>query len=312
MKNPSSPNVELRALRLALELAAAPDCRISDMDLSNHFGAEATLLKTLGLVRPEGRVSTAETRTGDLASVVWSAERGGYGYFDEEEGWVDLSPDDTSVFTLDVHKLAERLTKDLDVRPAGGFVELVPGILWDLGSARLPLLTKRVSLWVARRLQDPDVLETVYDTACNRPALDLRLILSLSDAEIPSWPVTNQVVASVSSLVSVVDPLKVDAGIASARLRLPVGRTTATAINADGAHLVVQGRDYRFRGPKQRAIVRLLYRAWEDGKPRLLTQEVLNEAECGRSVRRLASVFKDHPNWHEVIKDEKGMCWLQA
>jgi hypothetical protein len=312
LKNPSSSTLELRALRLALELAAAPDFRISGMALYNHFGAEAALLKTLGLVRPEGQVSTAETRAGDLASVVWSAERGGYGYFSEDEGWVDLSPDEKSVFTLDVQKLAVRLTKDLEVRAAGGFVELVPGILWDLGFARLPQLTKRVSVWVARRLHDPDVFEAVYDRACKRPALDLRLILSLSNAEISGWTLTNQVVASVSSLVSVGDPLKVDAGIASARLRLPVGRTTAAAINADGAHLVVQGRDYRFRGPKQRAIVRLLYRAWKDGKPRLLTQEVLNEADCGRSVRRLASVFKDHPNWHEVIKDEKGMCWLHA
>lgn len=282
------------------------------MALSNHFGAEAALLKTLGLVRPEGQVSTAETRAGDIASIVWSAESDGYGYFSEEEGWVDLSPDETSVFTLDVQKFAERLTKDLDVQPAGGFVELIPGILWDLGSARLPQLTKRISLWVARRLQDPDVMAAVYDTAGNRPALDLRLILSLSNAEIQGGSLESHVVASVSSLASVVDPLKVDAGIASARLRLPVGRTTAAAINADGAHLVVKGRDYRFRGPKQRAIVRLLYRAWKDGKPWLLTQEVLNEAECGRSVRRLASVFKDHPDWHEVIKDEKGICWLDA
>jgi hypothetical protein len=247
-----------------------------------------------------------------LASVVWSAERGGYGYFDEEQGWVDLSPDETSVFTLDVQRLAERLTKDLDLRPAGGFVELVPGILWDLGFARLPQLTKRVSVWVARRLQDPDVLEAVYDTACNRPALDLRLILSLSNAEISGWTLANQVIASVSSLASVADPFKIDAAIASARLRLPVGSVEEVTLSADGGHLVVHGRSYRFRGVRQRAIVRQLVEARKDGEARLLTQNALNEAGCGLSVRRLANVFKGHPDWHEVIREEAGFCWLQA
>ena len=312
MKNPSSPNVELRALRLALELVAAPDCHISGQALSNNLGAEAALLKTLGLVRPEGHVSTAETRTGDLASVVWSAERGGYGYFDEEEGWVDLSPEETSLYALDVQKFAERLTKDLDVRPARGFVELVPGILWDLGYARLPQLTKRVSLWVARRLQDPDVLEIVYDTACNRPALDLRLILSLSNAEVSGWTLANQVIASVSSLASVVEPLKIDEAIASARLRLPVGTVDEVKLSADGGHLVVRGRSYRFRGLRQRAIITQLVEAWKGGEARSLTQNVLNEAGCALSARRLANVFKGHPDWHEVIKEEAGFCWLQA
>lgn len=312
MKNPSSQKLELRALRLALELAAAPDCRISGMALSNHFGAEATLLKTMGLVRPEGRVSTAETRAGNLASIVWSAERDGYGYFSEEEGWVDLSPDEASVFTLDVQKLAERLTKDLDVRPVGGFVELVPGILWDLGSARLPQQTKRVSVWVARRLQDPDVLKAVYDTAGNRPALDPRLILSLSNAETSGWTLANQVVASVGSLVSVMQPFTIDASVASARLRRPSGRKDSVLLSAEGGHLVVHDREYLFKGLRQRLIVQQLYKAWEDDDSRLLTHSVLTEANCGLSVRRLANVFKGHPNWHEVIKEEAGFCWLQA
>jgi hypothetical protein len=282
------------------------------MALSNHFGAEAALLKTLGLVRPEGHVSTAVTRAGYLASVIWSAERGGYAYFSEEEGWVDLSPDETSVFTIDVQKLAVRLTEELEVRPAGGFVELVPGTLWDLGCARLPKLTKRVSIWVTRRLHDPEVRDGLYQAALNRPPGDLRLILSLSNAEISGWALPNQVVASVSSLVSVAEPFKIDTGIASARLRLPVGGVDKVKLSADGGHLVVQGRSYRFRGVRQRAIVRQLVEAWKDGEPRLLTQNVLTEAGCGLSVRRLANVFKGHPDWHEVIKEEAGFCWLEA
>lgn len=282
------------------------------MALSNQFGAEAALLKALGLVRPEGHVSTAETRAGDLASVVWSAERGGYGYFSLEEGWVDLSPDEASVFTLDVQKLAVRLTEDLEVRPAGGFVELLPGTLWDLGFARLPKLTKRVSIWVTRRLHDPDVRDGLYQAALNRPPGDLRLVLNLSNAEISGWTLANQVVASASSLVSVAEPFKIDAAITSARLRMPVGTADEVKLSADGGHLVVQGRTYRFRGLRHRAIVTQLVEAWKDGEPRLLTQSVLTEAGCALSVRRLANVFRGHPDWHDVIKEEAGFCWLQV
>jgi hypothetical protein len=282
------------------------------MALSKHFGAEAALLVNMGLVRPEGHVSTVETRAGEFASVVWSPERFGYGYFSEDEGWVDLRPEEVGNFTLDVRKLAEWLTENLDLLPKGTFVDLVPGALWNLGFGRLPQLKKRVSIWIARCLHDPDVREALRDAARNQPTLDLRLILSLSDTEQPDWHIKNQVLASVSSLVSVVDPLKIDASIASARLRLPVDGRTKVKLSADGGHLVVRGRSYRFRGLKHRAIVRQLVEAWEDGDPRLLTQKVLTEAGCGDSVRRLANAFKGHPNWHEVIKEEAGFCWLEA
>lgn len=282
------------------------------MALSKHFGAEAALLVNMGLVRPEGHVSTVETWAGEFASVVWSPERFGYGYFSEDEGWVDLRPEEVGNFSLDVRKLAALLAEDLDLRPIGTFVDLVPGALWDVGFGRLPQLTMRVSIWIARSLHDPDVMEALREAARNRPTLDLRLILGLSDTEQPDWYIENQVLASVSSLVSVGNPLKIDATIASARLRRPVGKTEKAKLSADGGHLQVNGRDYVFGGPKQRIIVRQLHDAWELGSPRLLTENVLVEAECGRSVRRLANVFRGHPNWHEVIKEKAGFCWLEA
>lgn len=266
----------------------------------------------LGLVRPEGHVSTAETRAGDLASVVWSAERGGYGYFSEDEGWVDARPGEVGIFALDVRKLAELLTESLDIRPTGSFVELLPGMLWDVGFGRLPGQMKRVSIWVARRLNDPDVLDKLRQIARDRPTLDLRLILGLSNAETSGWTLAKQVVVSVGSLVSVMQHFKIDASVASERLRRPSGKKESVLLSAEGGHLVVHGREYLFKGLRQRLIVQQLYKAWEDGDPRLLTQNVLTEAGCGLSVRRLANVFKDHPDWREVIKEEAGFCWLQA
>jgi hypothetical protein len=180
-----------------------------------------------------------------------------------------------------------------------------------MGYARLPGQLKRVSIWVTRRIHDPDVRDGLHQAALNRPPGDLRLILSLSNTETSTWTLANQVAASVSSLVSVADPFKIDAAIASARLTLPVGKVDEVKLSADGGHLVVHGRSYRFRGVRQRAIVRQLVEAWKDGGPRLLTQSVLTEANCGLSVRRLANVFKGHANWHVVIREEAGFCWLQ-
>lgn len=310
--NPTSLTIERGALSLALDLASAEDCRISSMALSTHFGEAADRLIVLGLIRADGQVSSIELRDGGLATVVWSQERSGFGFFSEEDGWVNLSHHDVGIFSLQIDELARRLTVDLDLQPSGTFNELRQGLFWDMGYARLPGLMKRVSIWVARRLHDPDVRECLHQAALSRPPRDLRLILSLSNAEISGWTLANQVIASVSSLASVADPFKIDAAIASARLRLPVGSVEEVTLSADGGHLVVHGRSYRFRGVRQRAVVRQLVEARKDGEAQLLTQNALNEAGCGLSVRRLANVFKGHPDWHEVIREEAGFCWLQA
>jgi len=137
------------------------------------------------------------------------------------------------------------------------------------------------------------------------------MVLHLSEAELQNAPYLAQhTIIAAGSVLSATRPFEIDPQIAAARLQNPAIAEGPVHMSADGGHLIVNGKSYTFRGGKHRVIVRLLHEAWAIGRPRRLTEEVLYEAECAASTRRLSRVFKGHPDWHEIIKEQGGFCWL--
>jgi hypothetical protein len=47
-------------------------------------------------------------------------------------------------------------------------------------------------------------------------------------------------------------------------------------------------------------------------KSPLPVARILEEAECGPSVKRLNNLFNGHPTWQEVIWESGSNCWLEV
>jgi hypothetical protein len=304
---------DLRAVKLALQLAASDTGTVSRATLSRHFGGEAQRLMALEILTPDGHATTVATSEDDPTAVIWSSERSQFEQFSLEDGWVPLSHDELQTYSLEFRRLAEILVGELDLEPKGQFAEIRPGQLWDIGSCRLPRRAQRVSVWVARRLHIPEIWEDFVSAARERPPSRLRLVVALADTDQhPTKYLANHCIAAVSSLVSAINPFEIDGDVASTRMGQPSGEGRSVHLSADGGVLTVHGKEYAFRGLKHRAILRQLYEAWDRGEPRCLTEKVLLEAESGETVRRLSRAFKGHRNWFEVIKEDDGFCWLEV
>jgi hypothetical protein len=312
MMNRSSSRVEERALQLALSLATSVDGQVSRKTIDDHFGPEADLLISMGILALEGHATSIATEEDASAAVEWSAERSCFGYFSETDGCVDLAADALSTFGLQVGRLVKLLVCQMNIQPKELLSEIKPGLLWELGACRLPGRSKRVVLWIARRLPDPVVWRAFVQATRDRPTEELRMVVHLAEGEIPDTPfLANHAVIAAGSVLSAIRPFEIDVQIASARLRNPTISESPVSLSADRGYLIVHGKTYTFRGGKQRSIARSLFDAWIRGEPRRLTEEVLLEAESGASVRRLARAFKAHPNRHEIIKEKGGICWLE-
>lgn len=302
-----------QALALALSLAASAECRISRLTLQKHFSKAGQVLIADGLLRPEGHSASVADIDDVPVSVEWLPERGSFGYFSESDGWVDIATDLLSDFTLQIEPLAKRLTAALDVLPKERFVELSPGVVWEYGTCRLPGRAARIPLWIARRLHDPAAWKTFLELTRTRPTQNLRMVLHLAETEGQQLPfVANHVIVAVGAVISASGAFQVDPDIVAARLKSPMHANGPVKPSADGGYVEVHGKTYVFRGGKQRTIVRLLCEAWLRGEPRCLTEEVMDDAGSSGSTRRLARAFKGHSNWHEIIKEADGHCWLEA
>ncbi len=68
--------------------------------------------------------------------------------------------------------------------------------------------------------------------------------------------------------------------------------------SSDWSNVIWNGRSYKL-SPKQRLVVALLWKAWEDGTSFLSGVYLLNRADSDQP--RLAHLFKGHPAWNELV-----------
>ncbi|MFD1511045.1 hypothetical protein [Lacimonas salitolerans] len=93
------------------------------------------------------------------------------------------------------------------------------------------------------------------------------------------------------------------------------GRVSAMALahmRGAGRTLIVHGRWHEFTGGKQKIAAAMLAEAWLSGDPVLPVARIIEEAECGASVKRLKDLFGGHPTWKDVIRESGSNCWLEV
>lgn len=303
------------ALALIEAIAGTRDARVSASVLSTYRREAGAVLQGLGLLARIGDEPIAPSLADhDDEPVLLSPSTDGrsVGYFSPTAGWVTPSQGDLGIFGLQFGVLFAALLDGLDCVPAVQPRELVSGLVWEAGAARLPGRAARVPVWLARRLSDQEVWDAFRDQIGRRPSPGLRLVLSLTpESRLPRAYVEGHEIVDVRSVIVAGGELRIDPQILAARLAH--GRDTGEPItmSADGGVITVRGKTYSFTGAKQRAIVRYLFEAWQRGEPQCLTAAVLEAAESSDQVRTLARAFSGREDWREFIGEEGGRCWIQ-
>jgi hypothetical protein len=302
------------ALALICAVAQTRDARITSAALSNYYPAAGAQLQALGVLTRvgDGAAATSLADHEDTpVALARSPDGRSFGYFSPQAGWVTASPDDQSVFALSFETLLPKLFDGLDCPLVSRPVQLLPGLLWEVGGARLPGRSARVPVWIGRRLSDPATWALLLQHFQQRPSPGLRIVLSLTaEAKLPKTYVSGHEIIAVQSVIDAIDGFRIDPQILAARLAHGRDDGQPVTMAADGASITVRGKSYAFTGTKQRAIVRHLYGAWISGSAECLTAEVLESAGFNVSVNTLAKAFAKRSDWREFIKEEGGRCWI--
>jgi len=309
------PSLDQQTIDILLSVIETPHAVVTSAALDGFYAAKAPALKASGLLELKDHrraaVSLAD-HDDEPVNLSWSPEHRGYGYFSPSAGWVPVSDSKMASFGISFEKLFEHLLDRLDLSTRASPTILLPDLLWEIGEVRLPGRSKRVPLWIGRRLADPKVWSRFAETVRARPAPGLRIVLSLTSADrLPALIHQGHSIIAVRDIVDHASGLVVDPDLLAARIASGTTSTDALiAMAADGASVTVRGKRYAFSGSKQRAVIRQLYEAWEAGKPECLTAEVLEAAGYSDSVNTLAKAFSRNSDWREFIAEGKGRCWM--
>lgn len=313
MTSRRTPPLDATAANLLLSVVETPSATIGGQVLEDYHASAGAALQARGLLESAGeqRVSPSLVDHEDEpVELIWSGEHGGYGYFSPAVGWVTVSGSQLALYRVRFDALFSQVLGRLDGTHTTPIV-LVPDLLWEVGEVRMPGRSKRVPVWIARRLAAPAVWVQFTDAVRLRPAPGLRIVLTFTPADrLPAQIMQGHEIINIPDVADS-SRLAVDPDLLAARVTCGAPPAdVAITMAADGASVTVRGTRYAFGGSKQRAIIRQLYAAWKSGKSECLTVEVLEAAEFSRSVNTLAKAFSGRSDWRDFIKEEHGRCWI--
>ena len=308
----------LDTFRLLLDLCEHPEPLITGKVLRENYGASAQALLAAGTLKAGPNLSHVQIAIDDDEEIEVEIERdpksGAPGYVSPRTGrWRTLPESDLMQYRLHVDHILSLLKDALEVPERFATIELVPGLLWEIGEAHLG---KRAAIVLfARRLTVPAHIDQISDALTNRTGKADGLLLS-STVHIPRHlvvPGQHRIVSLHQCLDTNSSVFALDQAVLNGRLSGagPVRALVAVECTPDGSLLTIHGKDYPFKGPKQKAIIRLLYGAWKDGRAKQKTAEVLRKA--GSNADQLAHAFGGSPSaWKEVVGYGEGYCWLKT
>lgn len=311
----SCSRIDLAARRLLSSIAGTRDAQVSAMALAHMRGAGKTLMDNRLLVQRGGAVSAVaeddldDTLTpviahpitghpGHLGNVVWQDER--------------VSAN-RRIYALDMAATARRLVARLDCSLSKDPVPYLDGAVLDFGTARLPKRRARVGIWVARGLTTPAMFDYFRKFAACRPADGLRVVLFLDPPDRHRFSfIRGHEFVALADVVEHEDGLAVAPEVLTARLMKGPAHKGPVWVSGDGGVLIVHGRWHEFTGGKQKIAVAMLAEAWLSGDPVLPVAKIIEEAECGKSVKRLKDLFGGHSTWNDIIRESGSNCWLEV
>jgi hypothetical protein len=265
------PGLTPAAVNLLLELLEQQQPVLSAAAAPLAEGADALLRSGL-LIRAgdEAVIASLDDHEDVPVSLFPTGEDGAVAYYSPSSGPVIVPPEQLQMHRVDLPKAFALLAVELALPRGWRPMELVEGLLWEIGHARLPGRKARIPVWFARRLSARRVVQAVAVAALARPHLDLRVLLSNTDAERAiEISIPGMAVVSVRDVLARADGLAIDPAILAARLGMPPLAAKApgpVVLSADGTKLTINGRHVAdFRSAKQIDAIRQLVKAYYAG-----------------------------------------------
>lgn len=301
-------------LRFLLGLAELTRPVISSGILAEQLGDEARAVIDAGYLVPDGNRKSILVTIGE-SEVDVPVERDGVTgqlrCFHPDRGFLEVDPLRLGSFRLDTDRLPEIVVSLLGMPASTKPMTLVSDHLWDLGQDYLT--TKKFPIYLARRLGRPEIHDRIAEALGPRRARGPSLLLTTG--AIPrhiALPPEYRAISITDGLIPNGHGVQLDKAILRGVL-LGGGMSADSGPlthSADFDVVTVHGKEYRFRGQKQRDVVRQLVEAFHAGQPQCLTARVLEGAEYSDTVNTLAKAFSGRTDWRDFIAEKDGSCWI--
>jgi hypothetical protein len=310
------------AVDLLLTIVETPSMAISGAALDGYHAAAGAELIAAGALEADGfePLAVCEADHEDaVVNLVWDGEARRHEYFSPAAGMVAV--EDHALRRLRVRPswFLGWIARELGVVGAVRPVELVPDRLWDLGDLWLgerKAMRRRTAILVARRLGEPAAMRRMREALQGRTGRPAGIILTSSPAAVavdfaaiamlPVLPIIQCAKAGVAQFDMDTSIVYTAAhGLRPARPRPPV--------QADAEFRVVRlgEREFRFRGDKQRQVIKYLHAAWERGEGPVSVALMITDLDFPVTTR-LRDLFRGHHDWKDLIGYEGGACWLKC
>jgi hypothetical protein len=315
------PQLGVDTVKLLLSIAETPGMGISASAL-DEFPEAGTALVIAGAIKPDGFEAVAVSHADQDDAIVrltWSSELGGYAHFSPSAGLVRIDDNRLRRFALDTSWFLQWIARHLGFGTGGQPVCLIADRFWDLGVTwfgTAKRVRRRTAVYLARRLTEPETIAqmtAVLRMHSNRP--DKVILTTTKDLDL-AW----SMIADSCAVLAINTCAR--AGIENFELDPEIIYSAAHGLSqsyskspvqtdADFRHIRVGDRQFRFRGDKQRQLVGFLYGRWERGEGPVSTSLMFEELGWPMT-KRLRDLFKGHPSWRELVRDEDGACWLRC
>ncbi|WP_187830311.1 hypothetical protein [Siccirubricoccus phaeus] len=270
---------------------------VLDLEEPNLSGAVAELspgpvavLATRGLLAPHGyeAVSASQADHDDVPVALIPAI-GGLAYFSSAAGLTQVPAERLTRYQVGFSPLFSAFGGKLDWAAGRSPRQLVDGLLWELGEARLGKRPARTPIWFARRLWEPAARRQVEAALSARPYPgDVVLLCSSRPARLQSISLPGAIVVAIRDVLAADNGLAVSPEILDARLR---GVAMAPSrgpldLSPDGTRLRIgNGDPIPFKSADQIAAIKKLVAAYYANK-RLRIGELTHHGSLARLFGR--------------------------
>lgn len=315
MSDPTS-GLSADAVDLLLTLMEAPEAVLSGAALQDFYPDAGAALVNAGALKAAGHepMTTGMADHDDLPVVVtWCPEVGGYAYFSSSAGWVKVDNEGLTRYRVDFDWFLRFIAAAVKVTGVWRWQCLVPEILWDLGDAWIG--KRKATVLLGRRLSTSGTFDEICDALTRRVGRPPGVLLTTTRrlARHVRLPGQHRILALGDCLRGDGTGFHLDLDVIGGVFAGLLPQRTPQPIEASADFRIVsaKGETFAFRGDKQRQVIEYLHERWLDGVERVSIAEMMDD--LGFPIEtRLRDLFKKHPAWKKLLKEEGGSAWFDV
>lgn len=304
-----------RAIDLLLRAmeARSPSLQVSALHQVSRAATDA-LLKA-NLLVPSGHVPVVagmDDYEDEPFEATWSAEVQSYGYHDSIGRWITVTDQDIAACRVDYGLALAKMLVEFERAGPSRPTPLIADLIWDVGTIKLAGAKAPVPVWFARRLSDPRIWAQLEALIARKPPQEIRIILtSTAGGRISETSQKRNHIINVADIASDPAKLAISPQILGARVFPGQAQRRFPIDHSDDYGIVwLNGKTIKFRGDKQRVLLKQLFDAYWSGQPECRTSAVLFEAGYGDQTNSLAKAFGKREVWRQFILYDEGNCWI--